>query len=73
LRGLPVMVVAGEASYHAAYDHCTTRYLQQAGVNATFIGLGAHGIHGNAHMMMLENNSLQIAKLIAGWLDKNLK
>ena len=24
------MIVSGEASYHAPYDHCTARYLEQA-------------------------------------------
>jgi pimeloyl-ACP methyl ester carboxylesterase len=72
LRGFPVMLVTSEASYHAAYDHCTARYLVQAGVNTYFVNLGAHGIHGNAHMMMLEKNNLQIAKLITAWLAKNV-
>lgn len=71
LRGLPVMLVTTEASYHAAYDHCTARYLVQAGVKADFVRLEAYGIHGNAHMMMLEKNNLEIAKLIDLWLSKN--
>jgi pimeloyl-ACP methyl ester carboxylesterase len=73
LRGIPVMLVTSEASYHAVYDHCTARYLMQAGVKTDFVRLEERGIHGNAHMMMLEKNNLQIAGLIAVWLGKNVK
>jgi len=31
------------------------------------------GIHGNTHMMMLENNSEDIADIIIKWIDKNVK
>jgi pimeloyl-ACP methyl ester carboxylesterase len=26
LKGIPVLIVTGEASYHAVYDHCTAKY-----------------------------------------------
>lgn len=67
------MLVTAEASYHAVYDHCTALYLRQAGVSADHARLEAHGIRGNAHMMMLEKNNLQIAKLITDWLDRNVR
>ncbi len=73
LRGIPIAIITGEASYHAVYDHCTARYLAQAGATNDFIRLEEHGIHGNAHMMMLEKNNLQVADLIASWLSKNVK
>jgi pimeloyl-ACP methyl ester carboxylesterase len=73
LRSIPVMLLTSEASYHAVYDHCTAHYLTQAGVNTDFVRLEQRGIHGNAHMMMLENNNLQIAKLITSWLGKHVK
>ena len=58
------------ASYHAAYDHCTANYLTQAGVRNTMIKLGEAGIHGNGHMMMLEKNSDDIARVMREWLMK---
>jgi pimeloyl-ACP methyl ester carboxylesterase len=73
LKDIPVMLMTAEASYHAMFDHCTARYLEQAGVNTDFVRLEAYGIHGNAHMMMLEKNNLEIAMLIATWLGKNVK
>lgn len=73
LSRIPVMIVVGEASYHAPYDHCTARYLSQAGVPVTFTRLEDRGIHGNGHLMMLEKNNAPIANLIADWLDKRVR
>ena len=71
LADIPVLVVEGEASYHAPYDHCTVKYLRQAGVMKTFyIRLAEVGIRGNGHMMMLELNNAEIAELAANWLDQ---
>jgi pimeloyl-ACP methyl ester carboxylesterase len=73
LQNLPVLVLAAEASYHAAYDHCTAKYLKQAGVKADFVRLEDVGIKGNGHMVMIEKNNLDIAAMINGWLDKNIR
>ena len=66
------LVVTGEASYHSNYDHCTVKYLQQAGVRPTFIRLADVGIRGNGHMMMLEKNNIEIAAVMARWLAQTL-
>jgi pimeloyl-ACP methyl ester carboxylesterase len=68
LSRLPVLVLVSEASYHAGYDHCTARYLTQAGVQTQFLRLGDAGLHGDGHMVMLEKNSGAIAVEIARWL-----
>ena len=73
VRGIPILMVASEASYHAPYDHCTSKYLAQAGVKHTFVRLPEIGIHGNGHMMMLEKNNMQIAELLRGWVEKNVR
>ena len=72
LCNVPVLVATGEASYHAAYDHCTVAYLVQAGVQVEHMRLADHGVHGNGHMMMLELNSLEIAALLNAWLIARL-
>ena len=72
LQKLPHLILTGEASYHAAYDHCTIKFLEQAGVHATWIKLGDAGIHGNGHMVMIEKNSQEIAAVIVRWLAKAL-
>jgi pimeloyl-ACP methyl ester carboxylesterase len=73
LKNVPVLIIASEASYHAPYDHCTSQYLTQAGVENTLIHLGDVGVHGNGHMMMLEKNNLDIAAVMLGWLEENVE
>ena len=70
LAGIPMLIVVSEASYHASYDHCTANWLTQAGVRNTMIQLGDVGVHGNGHMMMLEKNSDDIARVMRDWLIK---
>ena len=69
LRTMPILVVTAEASYHAAYDHCTVNYLRQAGVEPSWMKLAEHGIRGNSHVMMMEKNSKAIADLIIAWTN----
>ena len=68
LAKVPTLIVTSEASYHAPYDHCTVKYLQQAGVRPKWIKLPDVGIRGNGHMMMLEKNNMEIAAVMARWL-----
>jgi pimeloyl-ACP methyl ester carboxylesterase len=69
LQRIPVLVVQAEASYHAAYDHCTVAYLRQARVSTVrFVRLADIGIKGNGHMLMLEKNNEDIAKVADTWL-----
>jgi pimeloyl-ACP methyl ester carboxylesterase len=70
LQGIPILIMTAESSFHAPYDHCTAKYLKQAGVTNTFMRLEEHGIRGNGHMVMLEKNSDQIAALIQTWLGR---
>jgi pimeloyl-ACP methyl ester carboxylesterase len=72
LQKLPILIVTSEASYHAPYDHCTAKYLEQAGVYPTWVKLAEAGIHGNGHMMMLEENNMEIAAVMSRWLTMAL-
>jgi predicted transglutaminase-like cysteine proteinase len=67
------VVVTGEASFRATYDHCTSKFLTQAGVPNTHLRLEAVGIRGNGHMMMMEKNSSEVAGAIADWIEANLR
>ena len=67
------MVMTGEACYHQVYDHCTAKYLAQAGVKTEHIRLQDKGIHGNGHMVMIEKNNLDIAHVVDEWVQKNVK
>lgn len=68
LTQIPVLLVTGEASYHATYDHLTADYLRRSGVPVTHARLADHGIHGNGHLMAMELNNDDIARFIARWL-----
>ena len=67
------MVMAAEASYHQNYDHCTAKYLNQAGVKTEYVRLQDKGIRGNGHMVMIEKNNLEIARFVDAWIQKNVK
>ena len=69
LQKMPIVIVTAEASYHAPYDHCTVKFLQQAGVKPTWLKLAALGITGNSHNMMQEKNSQEIVAAIYQWLE----
>jgi pimeloyl-ACP methyl ester carboxylesterase len=73
LKNIPVMVMAGEASNHQLYDHCTAKFLNQAGVKAEYIRLQDKGVHGNGHAMMIEKNNLEIARVLDEWVLKNVR
>jgi pimeloyl-ACP methyl ester carboxylesterase len=73
LQKMPILIMTAEASYHATYDHCTVKFFEQAGVHPTWIKLGESGIHGNGHMLMLEQNSREIAEVVARWMAKTIR
>jgi pimeloyl-ACP methyl ester carboxylesterase len=73
LKNIPVAVVSAEASYHQVYDHCTAKYLNQAGVKTEHIRLQDKGIRGNGHMVMIEKNNLEIARLLDEWMQQNVR
>jgi pimeloyl-ACP methyl ester carboxylesterase len=66
LRAKPVLIVTGEADprHPRGLDEATADYL-----GADFIWLPDRGITGNGHMMMLEDNSDELADLILAWLE----
>jgi pimeloyl-ACP methyl ester carboxylesterase len=72
LQRMPIALITAEASYHAAYDHCIVKFMNQAGVTPTWIKLADRGIRGNSHNMMQEKNSDAIAEVIHQWLAKTL-
>ena len=73
LKGIPILIVVSEASYHAPYDHCTSEYLTQAGVKNDFVRLEQLDILGNGHMMMLEKNNLEIAAFLVEWAQTHIQ
>jgi pimeloyl-ACP methyl ester carboxylesterase len=71
-KNIPTLQMSAEASFGAPMAHCNFKFLKSAGVPVDFIKLGDIGIHGNGHFVMLEKNNLEIAAVIADWLDKRV-
>lgn len=71
-QGKRVLVVTGTDDFdHArAIDEPIAGWLNQNGAKADFIYLGDRGIVGNGHMLMLERNSDDIARLIIDWIEE---
>jgi pimeloyl-ACP methyl ester carboxylesterase len=72
LQKLPILLLTSESSFRAVDDHCTAKFLNQAGVHPTWTKLEEIGIHGNGHMMMLEKNNQEIAEVMIRWLEKTV-
>lgn len=67
-----ILLITAQASYHAPYDHCTTQFLRQAGVELDHINLADQDITGTGHMLMIEKNSDDVAGVVHSWLEQNL-
>jgi pimeloyl-ACP methyl ester carboxylesterase len=70
LQGIPIMILVAQASYHRPYDHLTSEFLKQAGVDNELVYLEDHGLTGNGHMVMLEKNNHQVAEFLINWLKQ---
>jgi pimeloyl-ACP methyl ester carboxylesterase len=70
LKNIPIAIVTSEASYHVAYDWGSVAYLRQAGCTVEHIRLAEHGIHGNAHFLMMEKNNREALQPILDWIPK---
>ena len=73
LSKVPVLLITGEASYHAPYDYCTAGYLTQVGVHVHWFELRSLGLHGNGHFLFMEKNNLEIVTLVEEWLASAIK
>ena len=64
----PILIVESEASFYAPYNHCTVKYLEQAGVTATYVKTQDEGLPGGGHMFMVELDSDEVARIVQDWL-----
>lgn len=76
---VPVLMVFGDYTVgssgpngDARREQCmsTANALNASGGNGKFLMLPDLGIKGNSHMMMMDNNNLQIADLIIDWIGQ---
>lgn len=64
LKKVPQAIVTAHASSHVTYDWATVAFMVQAGVDLQWIKLDEHNIYGNGHLMFLETNSDDVARLL---------
>ena len=71
LAGKRVLVITGSADLDHAreVDGAVVAWLNANGAKADFCFLADRGIVGNGHMLMLEENSDEIAGVILDWLE----
>jgi len=70
LQGIPIAYVTAERSGRNGGP--VVAFLKQAGCNAEDFQLKQHGVLGNGHFMMIENNRRQVFDVILGWIVKNV-
>lgn len=69
LKGIPIVVVTAEASYHTLHDWCTVAFARQTGLEVEQVELEKNGVRGNGHLMFIEKNSDQVADIVESCLD----
>ncbi|MGB0629717.1 MAG: alpha/beta fold hydrolase [Alphaproteobacteria bacterium] len=69
-EGLPVIVFTGEfdTDHPKDIDGEIVEWLRDAGADVQFYWLPDHGIGGNGHMLMMEDNSDELADMIIDWV-----
>ena len=68
-------VTGGPANWQASFESCQAyvKRVSTAGGDAEMMHLPALGIRGNSHMLMQDRNNLQVADLIARWIDTHVE
>ena len=68
-------VAGGPANWQASFESCQAyvKRVSAAGGDAEMMHLPALGIRGNSHMLMQDRNNLQVADLIAAWIDTHVE
>ncbi len=71
LAGKRILVITGtdDLDHPREVDGAIVTWLNQQGAKADFCFLADRGIVGNGHMLMLEQNSDEIAGIILDWLE----
>jgi pimeloyl-ACP methyl ester carboxylesterase len=72
LRNTKVVFVTADSSFASPGNPGGAAFLKQAGVQAEELRIGALGIKGNGHMMMVEKNNRQVLQPIIDWMTKNV-
>jgi pimeloyl-ACP methyl ester carboxylesterase len=78
LRGIPHLFIWGDnlvteswRSLHQSARRYADELQTGKGRAVTWIDLPARGVRGNSHLLMMDDNSAEVADLIAGWARKH--
>ena len=53
----------------AMFDDQLVAFLEQAGCDVELVRLAEHGVHGNAHGIMLERNNAEALAVLTRWVE----
>ncbi|VUC35798.1 unnamed protein product [Clonostachys rosea] len=70
LKKVPHAVITAEASSHSIFDWATVAFMQQAGLQVSWLRLEELCIRGNGRLMFLEKNSDEIAQVLHKWMAR---
>ena len=79
LATIPVLIIFGDylegTTWQPAFEDCQVLVdeINAAGGNATMWHLPELGIEGNSHMLMQDDNSLELADMMLEWVNENAK
>ena len=54
------------------FDHDLVVFLEGAGCDVELVRLADHGVHGNAHGIMIERNNAEALAVISDWVAARL-
>jgi hypothetical protein len=72
LSRFPIAVVTGEASMFRLFDGELVAFLEQSGCDVELVQLADHGVHGNAHGVMIERNNVEVLAVLTSWVVNRL-
>lgn len=71
--GILIITGSSDTDHPQFADAATADWLREIGADVTFDFLDDPATYGNGHMLMLENNSLEIAQRVSKWISSRGK
>jgi hypothetical protein len=60
--------------FATSHEEAWVQVVNRSGGHAELVALPDVGFHGNSHMPMQDNNSLEVADwLLVAWIDRNIE
>ena len=72
LARVPIAVLTSDDPRFAVLNRDAISYLRAAGCTVDDLRLADHGIHGNGHMMSLEDNNAEVLDVVLDWVESTV-